>query len=334
MTQVTRQLLPVAAAVLAAVAALPAHAAWEPTKPVEIVVPAGPGGAADQMVRALQAIVTKHKLMKQPIVVLNMGGASGGEGLMDTKASKGNPHKLMMAFSAIYTVPASAKLPFSWKDLNPVAMVALDEFLLWNNAEAKEKTAQEFLAAAKAAGPGAFKVGGTGSKREDQIITEAIGKATGVKFSYIPYTSGGQAATQLVGKHTESNVNNPSENVAQWRAGQVRALCVLSPQRIVYSQKITKEQAWSDIPTCKESGLDVSYQMLRAFFLPGGTTPDQVAYYVDVLKKATATPEWKDYIANQALKETFVTGADFVKFLQQDEAYNLKLMTEAGFIAK
>ena len=333
MTNVIQKFLPVAAAVLTLAAAMPAQA-WEPTKPVEIVVPAGPGGAADQMVRSLQGIITKHKLMKQPIIVLNMGGASGGEGLMDTKASKGNPHKLVMAFSAIYTVPASAKLPFNWRDLNPVALVALDEFLLWNNAEAKEKTPKEFLAAAKAAGPGAFKMGGTGSKREDQIITVAIEKAAGVKFSYIPYTSGGQAATQLVGKHTESNVNNPSENVAQWRAGQVRALCVLSPQRIAYTQKITKDQAWSDIPTCKESGLDVNYQMLRAFFLPGGTTAEQVAYYVDVLKKATATPEWKDYIANQALKESFLTGGDFVKFLEQDEAFNNKLMTEAGFVAK
>jgi putative tricarboxylic transport membrane protein len=333
MTKVIRKLLPLAAAVLATAGVLPAHA-WEPTKPVEIVVPAGPGGAADQMVRALQGIITKHHLMKQPIVVLNMAGASGGEGLMDTKASKGNPHKLVMAFSAIYTVPASAKLPFNWRDLNPVALVALDEFLLWDNAEAPQKTTAEFLAAAKAAGPGVFKMGGTGSKREDQIITVAIEKAAGVKFSYIPYTSGGQAATQLVGKHTESNVNNPSENVAQWRAGQVRALCVLSPTRIVYKQKITKDQAWSDIPTCKETGLDVSYQMLRAFFLPGGTTPDQVGYYVDVLKQATATPEWKEYIANQALKESFLTGPDFVKFLEQDEAFNNKLMTEAGFVAK
>lgn len=328
-----RNLLPVAAAALAVVASMPAQA-WEPTKPVEIVVPAGPGGAADQMVRALQGVITKHKLMKQPIVVLNMTGASGGEGLMDTKASKGNPHKLVMGFSAIYTVPATAKLPFHWKDLNPVALVALDEFLLWNNAEAPQKTPKEFLAAAKAAGPGVFKMGGTGSKREDQLITVAIEKAAGVKFSYIPYTSGGQAATQLVGKHTDSNVNNPSENVAQWRAGQVRALCVLSPTRIGYTQKITKDQAWSDIPTCKEMGLDVNYQMLRAFFLPGGTTAEQAAYYADVLKRAADTPEFKEYMANQALKEHFLTGPDLVKWLEQDEAYNNKLLGEAGFVAK
>ena len=326
-------LLPLSLAALGSMA-LPAQAAWEPTKAVEVIVPAGAGGASDQMARTIQGIVTKHHLMKQPMAIMNMGGASGAEGIMDVKASKGNPHKLMVAFSAIYTLPVAVGLPFNWRELNPVAMIAVDEFVLWNNAEAKEKTVQEFLAAAKAAPPGTFKMGGTGTKREDHIITVALEKAAGVKFSYIPYTSGGQAATQLVGKHTDSNVNNPSENVAQWRAGQVRALCVLAAQRMAFKDKITTELAWSDIPTCKESGYDVEYQMLRAFFLPAGTTKEQSAFYADLLKKVTATPEWQSYLSKQALKETYLTGADFVKFLEKDEAFHTKLMTEAGFAAK
>lgn len=322
-----------AALALAACAALPAHA-WEPAKPVEVVVPAGAGGASDQMARTIQGIIVKHQLMKQPMLIMNMGGASGAEGIMDVKGAKGNPHKLMVAFSAIYTLPVAVNLPFNWRDLNPVAMIALDEFVLWNNAEAPQKTAKEFLAAAKAAPAGTFKMGGTGSKREDQIITVAIEKAAGVKFSYIPYTSGGQAATQLVGKHTDSNVNNPSENIAQWRAGQVRALCVFSEHRMAFKDKITKDQAWSDIPTCKESGLDVQYQMLRAFFLPPDTTKEQAAFYTELLRKVTATPEWQEYLAKQALKESFLTGADFTRFLEKDEAFNTKLMHEAGFAAK
>lgn len=328
--------LPLSLAALAgAIAALPAQAAaWEPTKPVEVIVPAGAGGASDQMARTIQGIIVKHQLMKQPMLILNMGGASGAEGIMDVKGSKGNPHKLMVAFSAIYTLPIAVNLPFNWRDLNPVAMIALDEFVLWNNAEAAQKTPKEFFAAVKAAPPGTFKMGGTGTKREDHIITVALEKAAGVKFSYIPYTSGGQAATQLVGKHTDSNVNNPSENVAQWRAGQVRALCVLSSQRMAFKDKVTTELAWSDIPTCKESGYDVEYQMLRAFFLPAGTTKEQSAFYADLLKKVTATPEWQSYLSKQALKETYLTGADFVKFLEKDEAFHTKLMTEAGFAAK
>jgi tripartite-type tricarboxylate transporter receptor subunit TctC len=329
-----RSFLSLSVAALAGATAFSAQAAWEPTKPVEVVVPAGAGGASDQMARTIQGIVVKHQLMKQPMLILNMGGASGAEGIMDVKGAKGNPHKLMVAFSAIYTLPIAVNLPFNWRDLNPVAMIALDEFVLWDNAEAPQKTAKEFFAAVKAAPPGTFKMGGTGTKREDHIITVALEKAAGVKFSYIPYTSGGQAATQLVGKHIEANVNNPSENIAQWRANQVRALCVLSSQRMAFKDKVTTDLAWSDIPTCKESGYDVEYQMLRAFFLPPGTTKEQSAFYADLLKKVVATPEWKSYLSKQALKETFLTDADFTKFLEKDEAFHTKLMTEAGFAAK
>ena len=249
---------------------------------------------------------------------------------MDVQESKGNPHKILVAFSLIYTLPIATGLPLDWRKMNPIAMIALDEFLLWDNAEAPYKTAKQFLDAVKAA-PETFKMGGTGSKREDQLITFALEKVYGAKFTYIPYKSGGEAATQLVGKHIDSNVNNPSENVAQWRAGQVRALCVFSEHRMVYKEKVTKAQSWADIPTCKEEGVDVQYQMLRAFFLPPGTTTEQSAFYVNLLRKVVATPEWKEYVARNALKETFQTGPEFVKFLEKDDAYHRVLMTEAGF---
>ena len=328
-------LLPLSLAAFTCALILPTQAAaWEPTRPVEVVVPAGAGGASDQMARTIQGIVLKHQLMKQPMLIMNKSGASGAEGVMDVKGAKGDPHKLMVAFSAIYTLPIAVNLPFNWRDLNPVAMIALDEFLLWVNAETAYKTPKDYLAAVKAAAPGTFKMGGTGSKREDHIITVALDKIAGVQFTYIPYKSGGEAATQLVGKHIDSNVNNPSENVAQWRADQVRALCVFSEQRMVYKDKVTKDLSWADIPTCKESGIDVQYQMLRAFFLPAGTSKDQVAFYADMLKKVTATPEWKEYVAKQALKETYLTGQEFVKFLEKDEAFHNKLMHEAGFASK
>ena len=127
---------------------------------------------------------------------------------------------------------------------------------------------KEFVDAAKAASS-PFKMGGTGSKREDHVLTVFMEQKTGAKFSYLPYKSGGEAATQLVGNHTESNVNNPSENLEVWRAGQVRALCVFDKERISYTTKVTDTQSWHDIPTCKEEGLDVQYLMLRAMFLPG-----------------------------------------------------------------
>ncbi|HEY0234092.1 MAG TPA: tripartite tricarboxylate transporter substrate-binding protein [Afipia sp.] len=322
-----------AVAMMTACGVTAASSAWEPTKPIEIVVAAGAGGASDQMARMMQAAIQKNNLVKVPVVVSLKGGASGAEALIYMKSSEGDPNKVLIAYSLIYMLPLSAKIPFNWRDLTPVSIMAFDQFVLWDNVEGP-KTVKEFIDAAKASKDSPFKMGGTGSKREDHVLTAGIEKKTGTKFSYLPYKSGGEAATQLVGKHTESNVNNPSENLEVWRAGQVRALCVFDSERISYKTKVTDTQSWNDVPTCKEQGLDVTYLMLRAMFLPGKVTPEQVAFYEDLFKKITQTPEYKDYMEKQALKPAFITGKDMVNFLEKDDAENTALMTEAGFVAQ
>jgi tripartite-type tricarboxylate transporter receptor subunit TctC len=322
-----------AAAALAVVLASAPAVAWEPNKPVEIVVAAGAGGASDQMARMMQAAIQKNNLMKQPMVVSLKGGASGAEALMYMKSSEGDANKVLIAYSLIYMLPLSAKIPFDWRELTPVSVIALDQFVLWDSTTTPYKSVKEFIEAAKAASS-PFKMGGTGSKREDHVLTVFMEKRTGAKFSYLPYKSGGEAATQLVGNHTESNVNNPSENLEVWRAGQVRALCVFDKERIAYKTKVTETQSWNDIPTCKEEGLDVQYLMLRAMFLPGKVTPEQTAFYIDLFKKVTDTAEYKDYMEKQALKPIFLVGPDMLKFLEEDDALNKSLMTEAGFVAK
>jgi putative tricarboxylic transport membrane protein len=310
-----------------------AQAAWEPTRPVEIVVPAGPGGGADQMARVVQGIVTKHSLMKQPLIVVNKAGGAGGEGFLDVKGARGNPHKLVISLSNLYTTPLATGIPFNWKDITPVAMLALDEFVLWVNADKPYKTAKEYIAAIKAAPPGQFKMGGTGSKQEDQIITVAVEKATGVKFTYIPYKGGGEVAVQLVGGHVDSTVNNPIEAVAQWKAGKVRPLCVFDSKPLDYKDKVAGDTGWDSIPSCKSQGLDMEYLMLRGFFMPPGVTGEQVAYYVDLFKKVRETPEWKDLMKNGAFNQTFMFGNDFAKWVGAEEQRHQTLMKEAGFLA-
>ena len=105
-------------------------------------------------------------------------------------------------------------------------------------------------------------------------------------------------------------------------------------ERISYKTKVTDTQSWNDVPTCKEEGLAVQYLMLRAMFLPGQVTPEQTAFYVDLFKKVSETPEYKDYMEKQALKPIFLTGKDMVKFLEEDDKLNSSLMEEAGFVAK
>src|SRR5713226_8303305 len=315
----------------------PARAAWEPTKSVEFIVPAGTGGGADQMARLIQEVVIKHDLMKRPLVILNKSGEAGAEGLLDVKGAKNDPHKIIITLSNLFTTPLATGIPFNWKDLTPVAMLALDEFVLWVNAESPYKTAKEYLDAIKAGGDNQFKMAGTGSKQEDQIITVALEKFVGKKFTYVPFKGGGDVAVQLAGNHVNSTVNNPIEAMAHWRAGKLRPLCVFDSQRMPYKDKIAKiadTVSWNDIPTCKESGVNVEYLMLRGIFMPGGGSKDQVNYYVDLFKKVRATPEWKEFMEAGAFNQTFMTGKEYAAWVKSAEDTHKNLMKEAGFLAK
>lgn len=325
-----------AAAVLASAALLaaPAQAAWEPTKPVEFVVPAGTGGGADQMARLIQGITVKHNLMKQPLVVVNKSGGAGAEGFLAVKEAKGDPHKLVVTLSNLFTTPLATGVPFNWRDLTPVSMLALDNFVLWVNAESPYKSAKEYFDATKAAGPSKMKMGGTGSKQEDQILTVGVEKATGTKFIYVPFKGGGEVAVQLVGKHIDSSVNNPAEAVAQWRGGKLRALCVFDENRMPYKAKITDTQAWGDVPTCKEAGVPTAYTMLRGIFMPAGVTKEQTDFYIGLLKKVRETPEWKDYMEKGAFNQTYMDGEKYFQWLGAAEQRHRELMKDAGFLAK
>jgi putative tricarboxylic transport membrane protein len=128
-------------------------------------------------------------------------------------------------------------------------------------------------------------------------------------------------------------VNNPIEAVAQWRAGQLRPLCVFDGKALPYKDKIAGDMAWGDIPTCKTQGLDIEYLMLRGIFMTPGATPDQVGFYVDLLKKVRETPEWKSLMNDGAFNQTFMSGADYTKWVEQEENRHRDLMKEAGFLA-
>ncbi len=308
---------------------------WEPQKPVTFLIPAGAGGGADQMARFVQGVVQKHNLMKQPLIVINKGGGAGAEGFIEMKSSANDPHKIIITLSNLFTTPLGTGSPFNWKDMKPVSMLALDQFVLWVNAESPYKTAKDYIDAVKAGDDRQFKMGGTGSKQEDQIVTAALELQTGgKKFTYVPYSGGGTVAVQLVGKHVDSSVNNPIEAVAQWRAGQLRPLCIFDGKRSTYTGKVTATEAWGDIPTCKESGLPVEYQMLRGIFTTKNAKPEQVAYYVDLFKKVMATPDWQEFMEKGAFNQTTMSGPDYEKWVAAAEAQHLELMKNAGFLAK
>jgi tripartite-type tricarboxylate transporter receptor subunit TctC len=318
--------VPAFAAALAATP-LPARA-WEPTKPVELVIPAGTGGGADQMARLISGVAEKHKLSPQPIIAINKSGGAGAEGFLYVKEKKGEPHTIIITLSNLFTTPLAQGTPFSWRDLTPVARIALDQFILWVNAESPYKTAKDYLAAVKerSGGDNRMKMGGTGSKQEDQIITVQLEQGLGVKFSYVPFKGGGEVCVNLVGKHIDSTVNNPIECASHMKSGSVRPLAVFDTQRI-------PDPLWKDIPTVKEAlGVDIHYQMLRGIFGPPDMPKEAVDFYVGLLRKIYETPEFKKYLEDGALKPAFTTGPEYARWVEDNEKLHKDLMAKGGLL--
>ena len=322
---VGRPLLLLGATLVAAGVPRPALGAWQPTKPVEFVIPAGTGGGADLMARFVTAIIQKEDLAPVTFLPTNKSGGAGAEAFLYVKEHKGNPHVIVITLSNLFTTPLHTGVPFNWKDLTPVSMLALDYFILWVNVETPYKTATDYISAAKAK-PGEFKMGGTGAAQEDQILTIQLEQNFGLKMIYVPLKGGGEVCTNLVGKHVDSTVNNPSECVGNWKANRVRPLAVLDSSRINLPE-------WDKIPTMKEAtGKDVAYLMLRGIFAAPGVAKEVQDYYVGLMKKVTESADWKKYVTDNALKADFMSGPEFVKWLEKAEALHKDLMSKGNLL--
>jgi putative tricarboxylic transport membrane protein len=304
--------------------------AWEPTKPIEFVIPAGTGGGADQMARLIAGIAEESKLSPRPLVPVNKSGGAGAEGFLHVKSKKGDAHTIIITLSNLFTTPLHTGVPFNWRDLTPVSRLALDQFILWVNAETSYKTAKEYLAAVKerSGKDSQLKMGGTGSAQEDQIITIQVEQALGVKFTYVPFKGGGEVCVNLVGKHVDSTVNNPIECVSHWKAGRVRPLAVFDAARI-------PDADWKDIPTVKEAlGVDIQYNMLRGIFGAPDMPKEAVEWYVGFFRKVYESPKFKKYLSDGALKPAFATGAEYVQWLEGAETLHKDLMAKGGLLKK
>jgi tripartite-type tricarboxylate transporter receptor subunit TctC len=324
--------LAVAAGIIAGFAAGAAQAAWQPEKPIEFIASAGPGGGTDQFARVVQSVAQKYDLVPTSIVVTNKGGGAGTEAFVYGEGIKGDPHKVIFSTNLAWLMPMITKVGYKIEDMTPVATMAADEFVLWTSASSSYKTAEDLLADAKARGT-AFKMGGAQSKDTDHILTRKIEDATGINVTYVPFKSGGQAAVQLAGGHLDGNTNNPGENASYWKAKKVRPLCVFSSKPLDSTDKVADGKSWADIPLCKDSGIPIdSFKMPRTVWMAGGVTPEQLAFYVDLLHKVAEKPEWKAWVARGMQSEFFLSGDELNAYIAKDEKEHHELFGKNGWL--
>jgi len=329
-----RALLLGAGAALLTRPALAQGAAWQPQRPVEFIVAAGPGGGTDQFARIVQSIIQKYNLLRTPVIVSNKGGGAGTEAFVYGRSQGGDPHKVVFGTNNVWLMPLVTRVGYSLSDLRPLASMAADEFILWTYKDAPYRTARDLVEAARAQN-GAFRMGGSQARDTDHILTKLIERATGVSFTYVPFRSGGEVGVQLAGKHVEAHTNNPGESVAQWRGGLVRPLCVFNPRRLTLTAKVHDGVGWSDIPTSTEAGIGpADFRMPRTAWLPARTTDAQAAFWTGLLGRVRETPEWKAWLEGGSQGDLWQTGAELANFIREDEAMNRQHFRDYGWLVE
>jgi len=293
---------------------------WKPTKPVQFVVPYAPGGGSDVLARSIASVIQEANLNPTPLVIVNQGGGSGTVGTTAVAQQAGNDHVLLTFISGQVAAPLVAgKGTATYKDLTLIGGLAIDEQLIVVKADSPFKGIEDVVAAAKSR-PGAITIGGTATGQEDHMCNRLFERAAGVKLRYVPFNSGGEVLTALLGGHTDLAWANPSEFYSQWEAKLVRPLAVARGGRL------TK---FADVPTFKEKGYDVTFRMFRGIAAPPGIPPAVAAHYENVMKRLAESPAWKEkYVEKYMLTPGWMSSKEFSKFVAQSEQEFRTLLVE------
>ncbi len=310
-------------ALAVAVSAPAALADWQPRKPVEFIVMAGTGGGADQIARLLQGLIEKKGLSPRPFIPINKPGGSGAEALRYLEDKAGDDHVVMMTLNSFYTTPIIQEdLGVDVTQFTPIGLMAMDTFLLWVNTDREDITdLDSYVAAVKGAGLD-WKVGGTGSGQEDSVLTAMMEAAFDYDVTYIPFPGGGTVAKNLVGNQIDSTVNNPSEQMEFWRAGNSKPLVQFTGERM---------PAFPDVPTAKELGVDIEYYMQRSVNGPPGMSEEAVAFYTDLFQQLFDSEEWQSFCTSDGLTcDSMMKGDELAQFHANNVIAHKKLIEQVG----
>ena len=265
---------------------------WEPRKPIDFVIMAGPGGGADQIARFIQSVAEQKDLTSRPLVPNNQGGGSGAEALIRVSATDDPDYTILVTLNSFFTTPLRQEnLGIDIQTYTPIAMMGVDPFVLWVHKDSGITNIDAFVEQVQSM-DGEFVMGGTGAGQEDSIVIAYMSDAYDLDIKYIPYDGGGAVAKDLAGQQIMATVNNPAEAKGFYEAGDFVPLLAFSDERL---------PAYPDVPTIKEMGHDFSYYNQRAVVGAPGMSEEAAAYYQDLFTQIYESEEWQGYLTSESL---------------------------------
>ncbi len=289
-----------------------------PTKPVQLIVPFGAGGAADLMGRAAASAIETH--LGQPMIVSIKAGAAGSIGTMDVVGAKPDGYTLLLGAPGSQSIkPQVSEVGYDIEDLIPIAQLNADEILIAVAANSPIKTIQDFIKYAKE-NPAKVTVGNAGVASLQHLAAEAFADSAGIKIKSIPFEGSGQAAISVLGGKIDALIGHPIQLEQNIKDGQLRALVVFEPERM-------KSLTLKDVPTAKELGYDVELASWKTVFAPAGTPQEVVDKLREAHKNLVVDPKFTALTDKMGAQVKYIDGPKFQEYWKL-EYKNMGILVE------
>jgi len=313
-------------AVVACALAAPGLAqTWKPEKPVEIIIGTTPGGPQDRTGRLIQRILQEQKLVPAPVNVVNKPGGGGVIGLTYLSQHPDDGHYLMVNSMTLFTNHITGRTALAYTDFTPLAVIGAEYVGVAVLSDSPVKSGRD-LAERLKKDPASLSVSiGTAFGNATHISYALAMKAAGVdirKLKTVVFNSGGDAMTALLGGHVDAMASAPSTLLQHIKAGKVRMLAIIAPQRLAGE--------FAGIPTWKELGINVTFELWRGLAGPKSMTGAQIRFWDDALGKMAKTEEWKKQLAQFNMEDVYRASAETARYWRAEHAEVKAVLTELG----
>jgi tripartite-type tricarboxylate transporter receptor subunit TctC len=282
-----------------------------PSRPITMIVPFPPGGVADITGRPTAAAM--EKILKQPVIIANRGGAGGAVGNAAVANAKPDGYTILMALSSISVIPEADKLfdrkpAYSLDQFAPIALVSADPTILVVHPSLPVTTLKELVALSKSK-PGQMSYSSSGIYGALHMPMEMFLHAVKLKMRHVPTTGGGPAITVLLGGHVEMTAGGPAAITSHVQAGKLRPLASWGAKR---------HEAYPAVPTFKELGYDVEYYIWAGMFAPKATPEPVLKVLRDTVRKAVDDADFKSTMAKVNSPVQYLDAPEFAKYWDAD----------------
>ena len=290
-----------------------------PTKDITYLVPYSAGGSSDQMARAMVNYAKKY--LGVNLIIENVGGGGGNVGLVKFAGYKPDGHSVVSANTSMNLQPIYGTTQYDYLDiLEPIALTVSIPIAIAVPKESPYKTIEELIAAAKAK-PGSIQYGHAGVGSITHVTAELFAMEAGIKMEQVPFGSGNDALTALMGNHINVNVAALSEVLGHHKSGTLRILAMCTNKKV------------ENIPTLISKGYNVDMKVTQGISTLKKVDPRIVKFLDEGFGKIINDKDYQKDLTALGMEIDYLNAADFGAFLKKQRATFTKVVNESGIAA-